>query len=208
MEQSKHISSLFLTVVSKEATDIHGNTPMMSGLIEGSFGSEECVRMLIEYDANINHLNNLKQTPLYAAIHQQSKLISGFLLEEGADVNYRNPTDDSSLLHTVCAVGLTHIVGKLLSYIDINDRNRLDMTPLLYMIENFKSLKTPMELVVVIFRALIDANADLSIPDHHGNTLLHLIAEHNLGELLDLLTTDFEEKLEFVDLDQLNFDGN
>ena len=208
MEQSNSLPQKYTyTQCSKEAADNLGNTPLLSGLFEGSFGSEDCVRSLIEYDANINHFNNLGQTPLYAAIYQRNKVIARILLEEGADVKYRNPVDDSSLLHTVCAVGLSNIIELVLKHIDINDRNAQDMTPLLYMILNFKAHKTTMDLVIIIFRALISAGADLSIPDVNGNTLLHLIAEQNLGELLELLTNEFQQQLDLVDVDKTNLEG-
>jgi len=67
-----------------DSTDKLGATPLHFASLKGYL---DMVKLLIEHNANVNHLNNMKRTPLHrAAFHGHIDVIK-VLLKAKADVN-------------------------------------------------------------------------------------------------------------------------
>lgn len=170
--------------------------------------SFKIVELLLSKGANPNLPNYCDTTPLLVASRKQNHNVIKALLESGADVHSKDASD-SSQLHLIF---LTNIIGclrlaapgvqLLLQYgADVNVQNVYGMTPL-YMAaarvcpisdskmddededENEDYYYQQKDLVVIC--QLLDANADLSLPCHEGNTPLHGVVESGVTNLVKL----------------------
>lgn len=175
------------------------------------------VRDLLAQGAEVDaHQPPVADTPLLLAVRGNHVQVARSLLMHGANPNFQNAVDDSAFL-LAGALGRTELVRMMLSYganlkitnrfggtalipacerghvetaqvliaagVDVNHVNRLGWTCL-------------MEAVVLgnggpehqaIIRALIEARADLNLPDKDGVTALAHARQRNQAEVLKLL---------------------
>ncbi|KAK9874493.1 hypothetical protein WA026_002844 [Henosepilachna vigintioctopunctata] len=74
----------------KDNTDIYGNTAFHLVNIGKSTGKmKKFVRLLMEYDADINAINEEGPTPVHTAVNANCGLLVDVLLKEGADINIK-----------------------------------------------------------------------------------------------------------------------
>lgn len=134
----------------------------------------------MEQGAHIHGLHAHESSPFSAALFRGHWDIAQYLLEEGADINQANQFQITPLLRAVAEMN-PHRIGWLLNHgADVNglDRQGKGETPLHYAASNglFASVKL-----------LVDAGADLSIRNIHGQTALDYAEDQGDEEIADYL---------------------
>lgn len=97
---TKQATSLLLAGHNVDEVDGFNNTPLM---IAASNGNLMLVQTLLNYDADVNHQNNIGETPIMWAIvslnnEEPRTDIITLLIEAGADVNLASITGDTPLI--------------------------------------------------------------------------------------------------------------
>ncbi|KAK9874503.1 hypothetical protein WA026_002854 [Henosepilachna vigintioctopunctata] len=93
---------LLKKILSKGAdpniTDMDGNTALhLLAFRKHTEKMEEFVRLLMEYDADINAINEEGHTPVHAAVNVSCGVLVNVLLQEGADVNIRDNRGNTAI---------------------------------------------------------------------------------------------------------------
>ena len=92
-------------------TDTTGNTGLQ---IASFYNNYDIVELLLNRGADINAINNIKETPLFIACKNGYKNIVELLLNRGADTNIKNYHGDTALM-VACLHGNEEIVEILLN---------------------------------------------------------------------------------------------
>ncbi|XP_071102782.1 uncharacterized protein [Haliotis cracherodii] len=117
--------------------------------------------------SNINSRGMQGSTPVMAAAHSGHQSVFDLLVSNQADLTLVD-TDGNSLLHHACEGGNTAIVQHVLSPSNINSRGRHGCTPLMAAaVSGHQS----------VFELLMSNQADLTLVDTDGNSLLHLACQ-------------------------------
>lgn len=82
--------------------DDNGYTPLHMVVINNSYNTIRCIRILLKKRAQIDLADNFGNTPLFSAVTKNYKRIAKFLLSHGADPNTK-VEDGITPLH-VCAL--------------------------------------------------------------------------------------------------------
>ncbi|XP_046360028.2 uncharacterized protein LOC124137670 isoform X2 [Haliotis rufescens] len=114
--------------------------------------------------SNINSRGEYRWTPVMAAAVSGHESVFDLLVSNQADLTLVD-TDGDSLLHLACQVGNTAIVQHVLSPSNINSRGRHGWTPVMAAaVSGHES----------VFDLLVSNQADLTLVDTDGDSLLHL----------------------------------
>ncbi|XP_065084558.1 serine/threonine-protein phosphatase 6 regulatory ankyrin repeat subunit B-like, partial [Ochlerotatus camptorhynchus] len=156
------------------------------------YGQLECVKLLLQYDANVNFVDLQNTTALTRAIFNSKKEVAIFLLDLGVKVDntisFRvASSDDSSVLHVVDYqdVGLVELLVNRVG-IDVNVRDNSGRTAL-----HYAALMRTIQPVEELLK--LSANPDLI--DHHQRTpfVAALLSGHiDTAERLLTATSDRE----------------
>ncbi|KAL4897600.1 ankyrin repeat-containing domain protein [Aspergillus ambiguus] len=135
-------------------------------------GHPDMVELLLEYGANPNSANSIGRPALQEAIWQDDVRSVRLLLDNGADVNFRNFYHGWRPIHAACDYNRIELIHVLLEYKPLLDVN----------VEFWGERKSPLQYAVVnrnleIMKAFLSNDAD---PDKNGmwenNTALHIAA--------------------------------
>ena len=144
------------------------------------YGYNNIVDMLIHTPhVNVNLRNEYGQTPLYVAVDRGREQSARLLIDAGADIKISNHKQRTAL-HLAASNGHSSIVGELIKvpHLNLNVRNENGQTPLHVAVING---------MVASARLLIDAGADINIPDKYQQTALHLAAYFGYDDIVDSL---------------------
>lgn len=158
------------------------------------YGYENIVKLLLEYNANINDDENiLRIAPIHLAVTQQNFSLIELLVKHKANINLVN-CFDYSVLHMAIILNNISLAQKLLDYgADININPQFKDTPLhlAVFLNNLKMVKF-----------LCDQGADVNLKNEDGFTPIHIAFTQNNIEILDILfnsnnfnSEDFEQDL-------------
>ena len=154
-------------------------------LVAAENGNVRMVNLLLEKGVDVNVTDHYNNTALLTAVKNGKQDVVKLLLEKGADINKAN-NDGETILMGAINHGREEVIEILLAYdkegvrVDVNARNNNGETALIRAVENGDS-----EIVLM----LVDALADMDIPDNYGNTPLiraSMIGEQLFDFLLDL----------------------
>lgn len=150
------------------------------------YSGEESIKLatiFLEHGADINggELVKKKDSPLIAACSLNADELAIFYIEHGADIHHAG-THGGTALHWAAWCGRDHLVKRLIEEgADIN-KICIDFkaTPLFWAVHGSKNVKQGEKAGhLQSARILIDAGADVSIPNAEGNTPLDLISEND-----------------------------
>lgn len=130
---------------------------------------------LIEAGADVNAVNEFRQTPLHKAIELGRRETAELLLDKGANINAVTIGGKETPLHVAVRCNRKELVELLLNKgANINAVDNLDMTPLHF------ALKYNREELV---RLLLDRGANVNAVDKKGRTPLSIVAsdDYHIG---------------------------
>ena len=177
----------------------NGNTALHYA-IHSNF-REEILKFLLENNANINALNDHRETPILCAVRKGICGAVYFLLKHWASPSIPD-YDGMTCLHEAVADNNSHIVRALLKSCNIDDvraKNSKDETPLHYAAKYAQSV----ELV----KMLVNSRASILAENIYKETPMHL-AMRNLDESIPLYLLNVYRKKSccgvFAELDLFN----
>ena len=144
------------------------------------FGYNDIVDALIKRpDVNLNVRNEDGDTPLHSAAWSGREQSARLLIDAGADINISD-NQQWTALHIAAHFGHSSIVGELIKapHLNLNVRNENGNTPLNLAVYNGRAASA---------RLLIDAGADINIPDKYQQTALHMAACNGYNDIVDAL---------------------
>ncbi len=180
-EEGANISELLIKLGANVLiVDNLNRTPLIVALEHYSNLEQYIIQMLLEYDININHIDNRKQTALTIAIRNKNVDISvlDMLLDAGADPNVA-PHDRWTPLTSAINYRDLDLVDLLVSYgADVNITR--DVTPLIIAV--FKG-------DIRVLEYLLDSGGDVNLRNVGGVTplMVALKSEYPNIEIVDLL---------------------
>ena len=167
------------------------NAALLDGVVNGSMGR---VKTALAAGANANGSADLPCTPIMAATGRDDVDMIKVLIEHGADPD--RPTDrelpctgfnisimpGERALHIAVVRGNINTVRFLLkrAHADPNLAGKRGWTPLFM-------ATACLDKYVGVARLLLEAGADPTLTDESGYTPLHVVAQHNIIELVDML---------------------
>ena len=176
--------------------NISNNSQWTALHMAADLGDDDIVDALIKRpDVNINSRDGDGNTPLHSAAWSGREQSARLLIDAGADINISNHKQRTAL-HLAASNGHSSIVGELIKvpHLNLNVRNENGQTPLHVAVING---------MVASARLLIDAGADINIPDKYQQTALHMAADLGYDDIVDALI-----KRPDVNLNVRNEDGN
>lgn len=138
-------------------------------------GDMEKARTLLSQGANVNEVDQFKETPLYKALAYGKYDVALLLINKGADVNFLGGVLDIPLIK-LAVYGNAEVVRALLDKgVNVNTRDTNSSTPL-----HSASSKEIAELLVA-------RGADINAVDNLGNKPLHGAADRSKTEVAAFL---------------------
>ncbi|XP_048248984.1 serine/threonine-protein phosphatase 6 regulatory ankyrin repeat subunit B-like [Haliotis rufescens] len=163
MAAVKGHQSVFDLLVSKNAdrtlVDKNGN----SLLHLACFGGNTAIVQYLVSPSNVNTRGQNGWTPVMMAVMKGHQSVFDLLVSKHADLTLVENNGDS-LLHFACVGGDTAIVQYLVSPSNVNTRGQNGWTPV--MMAASKGHKS-------VFDLLVSKDADLTLVDNNGDSLLH-----------------------------------
>ncbi len=152
-------------------------------LVATHHNSINAARVLIEAGADVNAMDNISDSPyLYAGAEGRLEILR-MTLEHGADLTSVNRYGGTALI-PAAHHGHVETVRKLLSTeTDINHVNNLGWTALMEAI----ILGDGSDTYIQIVQLLVNAGADVNIPDGNGVTPLAHAIDRKYIEIIELL---------------------
>ena len=143
------------------------------------FGSVRVGKKLVQYKADLNATDADGKTPLINAAFKNRTEVAGFLLRNGADVNFRQwtynkPYNFTALHYAAWKDG--HKIAKLIldkEGVQIDTQDDIGETPLHWTARASRSAS--------IAKLLINKGANVNAIDNEGKTTLHHLAKHPHG---------------------------
>jgi ankyrin repeat protein len=174
------IEAMLEAGVRIDARDSAGRTAL---LVATHADAVDAARLLIAKGADVNAKDNIEDSPyLYAAAEGHLEILR-LTLKAGADLKSVNRYGGVGLI-PAAHHGHPDIVRELLkTKIDIDHVNRLGWTALLETIILSNGGATHTE----ILKLLIDAGANVNLPDREGMTPLAHARQRGYGEMVKLL---------------------
>lgn len=171
--------------INKPSDDYDSLTPLQYAVEKGKLNA---VSFLLKKGARIDYRGVKTYSPLFLAVMNRDIKILQWLIQHGADVNFREPETGQTPLHHAA-----YFSGQFDEYIEIvqlllskgafpNSRDSDGKTPLLEALKvNFKKFK--------IIQLFIQYKADINARDKEGRTPLHYAVDTNYEnvEILELI---------------------
>lgn len=165
-----------------ETKDLVGNSPMLLAIKKGLF---EFAKVLGQYHANINTMNNIGENALKHWVVQKNVKNVELLLRMGADPNFKDNKSRSALHHAVNVANADadasfEMESLLLQYgADINLLDKNHRTPLYY---SFVKIGKPFENTMIdpvetVSSIMGVTSCRKDIADNWGKTPLHYAAQ-------------------------------
>jgi ankyrin repeat protein len=166
---------------SVKSRDRHGRTPLM---VAGYKRSHAAAEALIDADANLDALDNDRYDLLtIAAVLNDLEMVK-LAIAAGANTKLVTSPYEGTALIAAAHLGHVEVVRALIEgEAPLDHVNNLGWTALIEAIV----LGDGGPRHIAIIRALIDAGADVNLPDGNGTTPLALAQQHNHGTIVDLL---------------------
>lgn len=157
------ICSLLISAGANVTIDKEGFTPLYAAIKHNHVNIAE---MLAKAGASINaNVPQINSSLLHLAIYNGHLESTSFLIEQGADIEGRNPANDTPLLIAIVENHIEIVKKLLLSNVDIN-KGIDGFTPL------YLSVNKGYEEIVTL---LVNNGADLNLSDNiHGNSPLYM----------------------------------
>ncbi|XP_071084549.1 serine/threonine-protein phosphatase 6 regulatory ankyrin repeat subunit B-like [Haliotis cracherodii] len=164
MAAFKGHQSVFELLVSENAdlTLVDNNGDIL--LHNACYGGNTAIVQYLVSPSNVNTRGQNKWTPLMMAAVKGHQSVFDLLVSKDADLTLVDK-NGNSLLHVACYGGNTAIVQYLVSPSNVNTRGQNEWTPV--MMAAFQGHQS-------VFDLLVSKNADLTLVDKNGNSLLHL----------------------------------
>ncbi|CAI4229391.1 unnamed protein product [Auanema sp. JU1783] len=160
------------------------------------------IEHLIKHDAGRNSRqydkpNKDNETPFFVAVIRGNSYITDYLLELGVDCNIRSYRGDQDApLHNAASRGKLDISLCKYPSIDLNAVNARGQTALLCAIRSHGAIDEESNSRLdnsEIIKFLLTNNADPTITDYNGRTIVHYIIETGEPELLDLFRRNVDD---------------
>ncbi|XP_048257878.1 uncharacterized protein LOC124126822 isoform X2 [Haliotis rufescens] len=164
MAAFKGHQSMFDLLVSKNADLTLVDNTGDSLLLNACFGGNTAIVQYLVSPSNVNTRGQYGWTPVMMAAFKGHQSVFDLLVSKHADLTLVDNNGDS-LLHIACNGGDTAIVQYLVSLSNVNTRGQNGRTPV--MMAASKGHQS-------VFELLISKDADLTLVDNNGNSLLHL----------------------------------
>ncbi|XP_071084544.1 ankyrin repeat and KH domain-containing protein 1-like [Haliotis cracherodii] len=156
--------SVFDLLVSKNADLTLVNKKGDSLLLFACKGGNTAIVQYLMSPSNINTRGQNGWTPVMMAAFKGHQSVFDLLVSKNADLTLVDNNGDS-LLHLACYGGNTAIVQYAVSPSNVNSRGQNGWTPVMMAV---------MEGHQRVFDLLVSKNADLTLVDNNGDSLLHL----------------------------------
>ncbi|XP_036447775.1 ankyrin repeat and SOCS box protein 10 isoform X1 [Colossoma macropomum] len=147
----------------------------------------ECVKLLLEYGANANAVNEDGLMPLHVCTELNSLECAKHLIQFGAAINGRSLDENDTPLHVAARHGLPVHVDLYLRHGAALERQNDDgLTPL------NSACSQPQELAALersrqVCQQLVEAGADVQTGDADKQTPLHMACKNANPDVVDLL---------------------
>ncbi|XP_071105463.1 serine/threonine-protein phosphatase 6 regulatory ankyrin repeat subunit B-like [Haliotis cracherodii] len=147
------------SISNKKTKDKYGNDLFHLSCVGGN---KAMVKHLVS-PSNINTRGHNGHTPVMMAAVQGHQNVFDLLVSKQADLTLVD-NDGENILHLACEGNNKDIIQYLISPSNINTRGRFGFTPVMIAaIQGHQS----------VFNLLVSKQADLTLVDNHGNSLLH-----------------------------------
>nr|XP_054757020.1 putative ankyrin repeat protein RF_0381 [Lytechinus pictus] len=138
----------------------------MSTKVIGLISNAECVKYLLDKEADINAPDDVGYTPLIFAADKSVKDCAEILIARGADIDAK-ATSDYNVFHIAAETGQQECLRTLVDLVTMTqsgDRNNVDMV-----------------------ECILASSADVNKQNKTGNTALHIAASNGHLEILGIL---------------------
>ncbi|XP_071105461.1 uncharacterized protein [Haliotis cracherodii] len=167
MSALKGHQSVFDLLVSKQAALTLVDKDVNSALHHACLGGNKAIVQHLVSPSNINTRGHHGLTPVMMAAVEEHQSVFDLLVSKQADLTLVDRIGDS-LLHLACLGGNKAIVQHLVSPSNINTRGHNGLTPV--MMATFQGHQS-------VFDLLVSKQADLTLVDKDGNSVLHLACQ-------------------------------
>ncbi|WP_234648435.1 ankyrin repeat domain-containing protein [Dyadobacter sp. CY356] len=138
------------------------------------------VERLIQNGADIDELDEKKDSPLVIAAYKGYNQIVKILLEKGADVSAVDPGMKATALHAAAYAGRTEAAKLLVDFhIDVNKQGPYN---------GYTALHDAIwQNNIEVVKVLLDAGADLNLLSNDGKSALDFAQSRNRNEIITLI---------------------
>ncbi|KAK2501250.1 hypothetical protein MC885_004509, partial [Smutsia gigantea] len=141
-------------------------------------GHVEVVTLLVQRKCELNLCDNEERTPLLKAIQCQQEDCALILLESGADPYVRDISGNNALHYAACGSRITTAARLLLYNVDMEARNKHNLTPLLLAISKNNDQ---------VVEYLISKGANIHVIDKNKRTALMYAVINGSTNIVKLL---------------------
>lgn len=143
------------------------------------FGTEDMIKLFIEYGIDVNRPNSLGVYPIGNACKSDNVEHVRLLLEAGANPNVRS-LNTTPLIQACTNNNLEMIKLLIENGADVNFTNIDNLTPLIFLVKDLDTQNNE------IIKYLIEQGADLYCDDNYGNCLLYLVKNTNKVDKVEI----------------------
>ena len=192
------------------ARDTNNATPLHLAIANKD--SQEIIKMLLNYGADLASRNILGETPLHIAMNQTHQELIALLLDRGADPNARDRNGDTPIMLALAKNNSTAAQILLTRGADLYAQNNQSITPLMRAcmkgeetiawfyapwmntltdINGQSPLHSAIQLKSspAVLEIIIHSGANLNAADYAGETPLHIAVKYQYPEAIALLVS-------------------
>jgi ankyrin repeat protein len=190
--------SFLLKWVIRQNADVNvkgkrGETPLHRSIISDHTKNLKIISILIESGANVNSVDNYRNTPLHTAANLGKVKVANLLISHGADVNARANSGETPLHYAARLpfnssqdrIGAAKLL--LRSGANINKKDHFGRTPL---------LQSSMVGNIEMTEFLLKEGADANLATESGESPLHIAAASGHSNIAGLLI-DYGAKVNY-----------